>query len=483
MLDKRLIAFFLVLGATILATYYLPEVAKTGFYILLLIAYFRSKNEAMWLTLFLVISDGFWGYFNNYEVVLSVIPGLPPIEIGHFYVALSVIKAHRVKERQPLFFDTYIKVIVVYILFLVAQGYLLGLSPELNVQFRMVKFIFPLLMFYSIPRLFQKEEDYRECFYYFFPLAFFALFAQIFTITTGMTPSQFLGVHKDFWFTVDVHHGKTYRGFYSTRMVMLSFFGALFYLANKAKTFNPNYLFAVVAADFMSAFLSATRGWLLGLSFALICFTLFIAKVSARRVLSVVLTLIILIGGLLSIPVIGTQFTNAFKRMTTLEALAGGDLTAGHTLERLDKRSPRVMNKWSETPLTGWGFSDTFFKYADFHVGNQTILLHSGILGAILMGMFFVYYHFTLYHQSSLLPRGHPLKGALLVFVVFFPGWFMIHSSSGQSFSYYQDPGGGIHLGLYFCFGAVVYRHTLKRKKSNTHAPPPEATVEERTVH
>ena len=65
MLDKKLIEFFLLLGATILATYYLPEIAKTGFYVLLLIAYFRSKNEAAWLTLFLVISDGFWGYFNN----------------------------------------------------------------------------------------------------------------------------------------------------------------------------------------------------------------------------------------------------------------------------------------------------------------------------------------------------------------------------------------------------------------------------------
>jgi len=482
MLDKKLIEFFLLLGATILATYYLPEIAKTGFYVLLLIAYFRSKNEAAWLTLFLVISDGFWGYFNNYEVVLSAIPGLPPIEIGHFYVALSAIKARRLTVAEPPFYNIFLKVLGVYLLFLIAQGYLLGLSSELNVQFRMVKFVFPLLMLYSIPRLFQTEQDFRECFRYFFPLAFLALFAQVFTITTGMTPSQFLGVHKEFWFTVDVHHGKTYRGFYSTRMVLLSFFGALFYLANRKRTFHPNYLFAVIAADFMSAFLSATRGWLLGMSFALIFFLIFIARFDFRRVATTTLILIGIIGGLLMMPVVGKQFTNAFKRLTTLEALAGGDLTAGHTLERLDKRSPRVMNKWSETPFTGWGFSDTFFKYADFHVGNQTILLHSGILGAILLGMFFVYYHFTLYYQSSLLPRGHPLKGALLVFVVFFPGWFMIHSSSGQAFSYYQDPGGGIHMGLYFCFGAAVYRLSREQKKSGTTAPPPEVDVAEHAL-
>ncbi|HNM27891.1 MAG TPA: hypothetical protein PKL15_20760, partial [Saprospiraceae bacterium] len=242
---KKLAGFFLLLGATILATYYAPAAVKTPFYILLLFAYFRSKNEGLWLVLFLTISDGFWGYFSAYEVVLSLLPGLPPIEVGHLYILLTVIKAAGRESPGKFFHDAFLKVIAVYIGFLIVQGYFLGLSPEMNVQFRMIKFIFPLSLFFSIPRLFRTEEDFRECFIYIFPMAFLALFAQLWTITTGQTPSQALGVYKKFWFTVDVSKGKTYRGFYSSATVLTAYFGAFYYLARKEKFFHYLYLFAV----------------------------------------------------------------------------------------------------------------------------------------------------------------------------------------------------------------------------------------------
>lgn len=473
---KRLIELFLWIGGAILATYFLPEFAKLAFYIIMLAAYFRSKDEAMWLTFFFIISDGFWGFFNNFEVVLSVLPGLPPIEMGHIYILLTIIKASKEKSPGPMFIDKFLIVMAIYIGFLVMQGYVMGLSPEMNVQFRMVKFIFPLMLFYSIPRLFRTEEQYRDCFMYMFPFAFLALFAQVFTIATHMTPSQVMGVHGNFWFLVDVSKGKTYRGFYSSGMVLLTFFGALYYLAHRGKNFNFLYLFAVVGANMMSIFLSATRGWLLGMSLGLVLFFLFVLKLTPKRLATISISTLVLVAGLFSIPIVGVQFANAIKRMTTLEALAGGDMTAHGTLSRISERSPRVMGKWIETPLTGWGFSDTFFKYADFHVGNQTILMHSGILGALIMGMFFVYFHSQLFFRSTRLPRGHPLKDALLVFVIFFPGWFFIHSSSGQHFSYYQDPGDAIISALYFSFGALAYKLSFNPFKPSLR-PPKEGTT------
>lgn len=465
---KRLAILFIWLGAIIVATYFLPKSVGLVFYIGMLVAYFRSRDEALWLTIFLLLSDGFWGFFNNYEVVLSILPGLPPIEIGHAYILLTVIKASRMESPGKFFTDKLMIAMSIYIGFLIVQGYVLGLSPEMNVQFRMIKFIFPLALFYSLPRLFRQEEQYKDLFMYLFPFAFLALFAQVFTIATHMTPSMFLGVHRDFWFLVDVAKGKTYRGFYSTGMILLTFFGAMYYLARRDNQFNFMYLFAVVGANMMSVFLSATRGWLIGCGLGLILFMLFVLKPSGKQAAKLVGITAALIIGLLSMPVVGMQFTNAFKRMTTLEALASGDMTAHGSLERLSKRSPRVMGKWEEAPLTGWGFSDTFFAYADFHVGNQTILLHSGILGALLMGMFFVYFHGTLFWRSTLLPRGHPAKDALLVFVIFFPGWFFIHSTSGQHFAYYQDPDDGIVICSYFSFGILAYRNTFNRDN-----PPP----------
>lgn len=476
-IDKRLILFFALLGGTVVSSYYVPKFLQVVFYIFLLVAYYRSKHEGVYLALFLTISDGFMGFFNNYEVVLSVIPGLPPVEMGNLFIILALIKAIRSGPAEGFFHDRFLGILAVYTGFLVVQGYVLGLSPELNVQFRMIKFLIPLTLMFSIPRLFRTEEDYRLFFMCVFALSFFALFAQIFTISTGMTPSQYLGVYREFWFTVDVSKGKTYRGFYSTDTVLIAFFGAMYYLGLKAvRPFNIYFLFTVMAACYMSAFLSATRGWLIGLTSATILFLLFVLKLSPKRVISVVLTAGVLIFALMSIPIVEKQFSNTFKRLTTLEALAQGDMTAGGTLERLDKRSPRVMDKWSEAPLTGWGFSDGFFKHGDFHVGNQNILLHSGILGAALMGMFFVFYHGALTIRGISLPPRHPYKESLMAFICFFPGWFAIHSSSGQAFSYYQRPAGGIVIAVYFCLGALAYNLSFNPvyRTNNTSIPPDE---------
>ncbi len=469
---RKLATFFLLLGVTILATYYAPAAAKTPCYILLLILYFRSNQEAMWLAFFLTISDGFWGFFNPFEVVITLIPGLPQIEVAHIYIILSVIKASRRESPGAFFHDNFLKLMGVYILLLVFQGYLLGLSGELNVQFRLVKFILPLALFYSVPRLFRKEEDFRECFVYIFPMAFLALFAQVFTITTSITPSQYLGVYKKFWFTVDVAKGKTYRGFYSSATVLTAYFGAFYLLARKDKYFHFLYPFAVIAACLLCVVLSATRGWLLGFSLSFILFLAFVLRLSFKRVATVGVAATVMIAGLLLIPVVEKQFTNAFKRFTTLEKLAGGDVTAGGTLSRISERSPRVLDKWSETPITGWGFSNTFFKYADFHVANQNILLHAGILGALIMGSFFIFYHGKLLARSLQLLPGHPMKDALLVFVVFFPGWFLIHSSSGQHFSFYSDPGNGIVLSLYFTMGALACKFPYNPNRNNPVPPP-----------
>jgi len=469
---RKLAEFFLWLGATILATYYLPEIAKTPFYILMLIAYFRSSNEAMWLALFLTTADGFWGFFNPYDVVVKIIPGLPAIEVEQLYIALTLIKASRLESPGPYFHRNMLWVLGGYVAFLVVQGYTMGLSTQMNVQFRLVKFLLPLALFYSIPRLLRTEENFRDFFVYVFPLAFLALFAQVFTITTSLTPSQFLGVYKKVWFTVDVDKGKTYRGFYSNNTVLLSYFGAFYWLSRKKIFFDSRYLFAVMAACYLCVVLSATRGWLIGFSLMLALYLIFVLKMSIRQTASIGFVSAVIVSLLMLIPVVEKQFTNAFLRFTTLEKLASGDATAGGTLSRITERSPRVMDKWSESPVSGWGFSDEFFKYGDFHVGNQNILLHAGIIGAILMLVFIFFYHGKLLARSLQLLKGNPYKETLLLWATFFPGWFSIHSSSGQHFAFYADPVGGIVIGVYLTMGAMLYKLSFNPLHKIEESPP-----------
>lgn len=462
---RKLGIYFFWLVVAVAATYYVPEFARTPLYVLMLVAYARSTNEAMWLALFLTIGDGFWGFFNPYEAVTRLLPGLPGIEVEQLYILVAFVKALRKDPPGPLFHSGLMRVMGVYIILLVLQGYAVGLSPALNVQFRLVKFLLPLTLMYSIPRLLRTEEDFREMFLYLFPMVFLALFAQVFTIASGITPSQALGVMKKFWFTVDVAKGQTYRGFYSDNSVLLGYFGA-FYWLTRPGSFDRRYLYAVISAAALCVVLSATRGWIIGFSLSLVLFLIFVEKLSLKQTFSLSVVSAVVVVLLLQIPVVEKQFANAFERFSTLQKLAGGDVTAGGTLSRLNERSPRVMDKWSESPISGWGFSDEFFKHGDFHVANQNILLHAGILGALLMAVFILAYHGTLFLRSWQMPRGAPFQASLLVWCTFFPGWFFIHSSSGQKFAFYADPVAGMVIGVYLTLGALAYRLSFHSPES-----------------
>ncbi|MBV6438726.1 MAG: hypothetical protein EPGJADBJ_00351 [Saprospiraceae bacterium] len=450
--------FLALLLFSIGANYYAPHFIATTLWVVALVAYFRSEDEGFWLAYFLVLSDGFFGFFGMYSAMLNLIPGLPGIEAGQIYIILGLVKAWGRPLNYTPFYNNFLKILLIYLVFLMVQGYVIGVSMEMNVQFRLLKWLVPLFMLYSIPRLFTRIEQYRDVFLYLFPVALAALGAQIFTIATSHSPMQHFGVAAKAKFAIKVTKEKTYRGLYNEMILLITTFGALFFLAFRpGRYFKSWYCFAIVMANFASVFLSATRGWVLSFSFATIFAMLFVLQMSARRLMSVVLIGVIFMFGAQSLPVIGIQIENAIKRLLTLEKLAEGDMSAGGTLIRLNTRGPRVMKKFEEAPLTGFGFSNEFMDHNDFHVGNQNILLHSGVIGYALMHIFFLYFMFRLFVRSIYLPPEHTYKGTLLFFCIFFPAWFMLHSSSQQFFSYYQTVQGGIIQAVFFCMGALMF--------------------------
>lgn len=466
---EKLAKFFGLVICAVIAVYYVPPIIGWVFHMGTLVAYFRAKpkDEPFWMAYFLLLSDGFFGFFGLYEAVISLLPGLPPIELGQVYIILSVIKARAIKADYQPFYWPPLMVMGIYLIFLVVQGYVLGVEMELNVQFRILKWLTPLLLFYSVPRLFKEVEQYKELFVYLFPMAFVTLGAQLFTIMLGRSPMQVFGIKEKVWFAIQVSSEKTYRGFYNDNVIIITYFGALYFLAIKKFFFRNIYLFAVLGANFASVFLSATRGWtifsvfILSLSFALVI------KFDKKRVSAMFALLIVAIIGTQSVPILRTQVNNAVRRMLTLEALAEGDATADGTLIRLTERGPRVMKKWSQSKLTGWGFSNGFMESDDFHVGNQNILMHSGIIGALLMAIFIGFFILKQAMRWLTLPRDHLMRDVMLLCPIFFMGWFIIHSSSQQEFSYYQFPGPGIIQAAFFSLAALSYQLTLNTPKDD----------------
>jgi hypothetical protein len=396
-------------------------------------------------------------FLGAYEVGLGLFPGLPDIELGQFYILISLIKAIRTSKSYPVFFNRSLQILFIYLLFLIGWGMINGMPSELNEFLRIIKLTFPLLLFYSMPHLIRNEGDYQRFFYFIFPVALLAFLTHIFTIITGISPAEFIGAREMSRYTEQyTEKAQLLRVFYNSRITLLTFFASLFYLIKEDSRFNRYYLICLLFSTIAIVFLSATRGWIISFSFVLVVYSIVILRMRLMRILGLIIILILLVPLSMRNPRINKQIQVSLDRFSTVTAITEGDITLDKTQERTSVRSPKVMKKWSESPLFGWGFSNTYFEYDDTHVGNQNILLHAGFIGALLLLVFFVRFNYKLIAISFLIKQKN-IKKSFWIIVLFFFGWFIIHSTSGQHFAFMNMPGEAITQSFFFSFGAYCY--------------------------
>lgn len=448
--------FVILLAITILFTYKAPVIIRGFWYLALLVLYYKSNDEPLWMAFFLILSDGFAGFFGAYEVNLVLLPGMPGIELGQFYVLLTIIKSSYLTRTYPIFFQKQLEWLFIYLIFTVVWGFMLKMPSELNEILRVAKLVFPFMLFYSIPRLFRNDADYERFFSFVFLVTIVALVTHIFTVLSGMSPAEFYGFKEMGRYTQEYNEGgQTLRVFYNTRCALLSLFAGLYFLARRGTRLHKVYLSLIVASVYLMAFLSATRGWIIAFTLILLLYMVFILRLRLFTILSIGGGILILFLIAIRNPLMKEQFEGSWDRVETLSELEDRDITLGSTQVRTTVRSEKVLSLWRQNPLFGWGYSRTFLSNSDGHVGNQNILLHSGVVGAALMLIFFSFFNYKLLFASKTM--GINLGGkSLLVFPVFFLGWFIIHSTSGQQFAYSTLPGGAITIVIFFTFGAYA---------------------------
>ncbi len=450
-----LLKFTMLMAITIYATYYAPSPLRMMWYVTIALAYFFSKNEPLWLAIFLSTSDGFISFFGVYSATLTILPGLPAVEISQVYILLSVVKAASLKVRPVIFYTKFIQILLLYLVFHIIWGQMMGLSGGLNVYFRVLKAFIPMMLFYSIPRLFGSQEMYERFFRLVFFVVLSAFAAQLFTLITGMSPMEAAGI--------SIQEGEDDKGdfrvFYNAGSTLAGLFGALYYMNIRKNNSGYRILpVAVVLAALSMALLSATRGWIISFTMIISATILFTTAIRTKRSVYIILIIIPLVLWSLTFPVISDQLGFARERLETVGAISEGDLTARGTLQRLDYRSQKALDGWKQNPLFGWGLSDKGYEYEDGHVGNQSLLVTSGLVGFILLNGFIVWFIFmilSLYLKSA---TRIPDRRALLVFVFFLSGWFFIHSTSGQQFNFTGTPERIIPQAIFFSFGALQYQ-------------------------
>lgn len=398
------------------------------------------------------------GFFGLYSTTLKILPGLPAIELAQFYILISLIKVLRKSRRPSLFYRRWFSVMLGYIIFLILFGLANGLRSELNVHFKLIKMTMPLLLFYSIPRLFTNLQNYKNLFSYLFLITILAFIAQLITLFTGFVPQWHFNPITEAGLELEVEVGRNFRVLNNPGITLLSLFGALYFLSIKhCKDFKQVYLYIIIVSCFALAFLSATRGWIISVSFIILLSMIFVLKVQFRHVITIVALFIVALVVGLSVRKIHTQIQFSIDRLFTLNSLAKGDITADGTLARLDERSPVVVKVWKKSPVFGQGFSDQYFEYSDMHVGNQNILMHAGIIGFALIFSFLLYFIIKMLMLYSYVSPTNPFSSTFLLFPVFLIGWIFLHSTSGQQFAFYGLPNDIFPQAIFLGLAGLTY--------------------------
>jgi hypothetical protein len=462
--QKDFIHFFALYIFTVGAVYFLPSTLTSLYFYVLLALFFRSSKNYFWFAFVLVVENSPGRLFSvnsdSYSLAILSIAGLRELYLQELFVFVAIIKFFVIGKYEKLFINNNLKIIGLYTIFLLVLGHYLGV--DIFSSLRSFRMLLPFSLLIIIPIFFKRTDDYTRFYSLIFPMIIFVFLVQLFEIMILNKPiANLLGESNI------LIYGEFARLFYSPWLLLAGFIGAMFFLSTDKSSFSIAYLEMILIIIILSFTLSATRGYVISTVFMYLLFLIFIKNINVKYLALISILLIFILSSIVISPSVSRTFEYAINRISTLESIVQGDLTAEGTLSRITDRSPRVLDKFSERPLTGFGFSNEYSDYADVHVGNETLLLKGGIIGYFFMLLLMFNFNIKLFKRNVILTNANPYKKSLYIFIIGFIGFFIIHSSSGYIFNYGIDfnRGMAITVSMLFTFADRVYKESKYHQK------------------
>jgi len=456
---KDYIALYSFFSLAVLFTYVTAPEIGIVFQIILLVLFWRSNKIYFWLALVFIIETSPGFLFNvvddnhTFALFRGTIAGNLYFWIPFIFV--TIYKSYNIKRYRALFLKSNIYILGIYFIILIV---LFGAYKFTTI----LRLLLPWTLLFVLPRLFKEEEDYVGFFKLLFSFVPFVLLTQFYKIYTGLEfATVFGGVSSHTVGSVGIEEaGTAVRPVYGIFLPFLSLWGACYFLILKKNYFSKNYLYLILGLSIFSVFLSATRSWMVASVF--ITFYLFIL-LSTNPIKSLVrfgVPIVLLALIINFFPLVNKQFDFVIDRFETIELLMQGDLTAGGTLKRFDVRGPRVMSKFYEYPITGWGFGDEASKYSDGHVGHQNMLMHTGIIGYIFFLALWLNFIFKLIKRHKYMQKYNPYKKTPLILIAFLLSTIIIHTSV-QWYNYLVTFETGFAISFLFSFASFAYWESI----------------------
>ena len=455
----------LLLLLTFLSVYLLPKVANLFIFLVFLVIAYRSKADYLWLTWFFVINDAPGLLFSAGKIGdlrIPIYPIVPGISISFQDLFLFVYFLKAIFNRNHFSFVFKKEFIMFYLVGVVLflYSFLLGMSVDINLH--LIRAVLPWVWVMIVPCFIDSQQQIIKVSRMLFPFVFLALASQIYTYITGSYWDNLLrGVGSDL--VKITENGEVSRSASAVYITFFLFVQSFFFFLWKNKIFGKYYLATIIITALLTIFFTATRGWIIAFLFISLGALIFLSgnRIFKQTIRIGAIAVLLLLGLQYYFPIVKKQIKLSYERVSTLQTMTEGDITAGGTVSRISERSPRVMSKVWESPIIGWGFSTYYFQYADGHVGTQTIMLNVGILGYLYLTGLLFYFCYKIWVLSKknyfilkygTAPRIY-LLGLLAVFI--------IHSSSSQFWGYdmgYEPLQKTIFFAFYFTAISVTFQ-------------------------
>ncbi|MGA2408311.1 MAG: hypothetical protein ABSF81_16390 [Bacteroidales bacterium] len=430
----------LLLLLTFLSVYLLPKVANLFIFLVFLVIAYRSKADYLWLTWFFIINDApgllfSAGKLGDLRIPLYHIgPGIS-ISFQDLFLFVYILKAIFSRKYFSFVFKKEFTMFYLVGVVLFLYSILLGMSAEIYLH--LIRAVLPWAWVMIVPCFIDSQEQMIKVSRLLFPFVFLALASQIYTYITGSYWDKLLrGVESGFVKVTE--NGEASRSASAVYITFFIFVQSFFFFLWKNRIFSKYYLATIIFTALLTIFLTATRGWIIAFFFIGMGAVLFLSgnRIFKQTVRIVTIALLILLALQYYFPIVKRQIKLSYERVSTLETLAEGDITAGGTVSRISERGPRVMSKVWESPLIGWGFSTDYYQFADGHVGNQTIMLNVGILGYLYLTGLLFYFCYKIWVLSKKSYFNLKYGTASRIYLLGLLAVFIIHSSSSQFWGY-----------------------------------------------
>jgi len=425
-LYKELFLLFVFLCLSVFFLYFIPIPLNKYSFLLLLPLVVYSKKDYFWLAYIFLILNQPGGLFYGGEANDSFRFPLYSLTAGFSFgleeivLLILLFKAIKLKKDKNNVHPDYFRWLNYFFILFIC---LVVITPVLGADMASFRYIKKAIIYLSVSftLLYNfSKNDFERMLAILLPFSIFALFFQLYSLANQ---HQFVHlIRPEILYTQGEFNTRNMdiveRPIEMTEILFINFVASLYFLKQQILPFNRSFLIFIHIISYIAIFMTATRSWFLALTLGYIfSFMIGFGSLKLNTIKAFLVTSLMLLSVLFLNPKIASQVESASIRLSTIQSVVKGDITAEGTLQRYDVRAPKVIEgiKGSSIIL-GAAFSTQFLEHDDFHVGFHNMFLNFGLVG-IVMALFFFF---------SLLIKAHNLKKYIHIWGMLFVALIML---------------------------------------------------------